>query len=177
MSGYGVDIERIDDAALINLRCDEEVASHITRATSIELPQAAFKATQSGNLRVACLAPDQWWIRTTLTDEQATFEALKDATRNLFAAVTIITDHFQGFKIEGQDTSAILSQASSIDFTELDSGAVTRGKFARSGGTFFVITPAETVEVFVESSYADYVQVYLTTIAGQTDAATQQRIG
>jgi len=172
MTGYNVQIDRLEDVALINLRCEDEVAARLTAATSIALDHEAFRAKQSTDRTTARLAPDQWWVRTTLADELNTFKLLKDAAADDFAAVTIISDHFQGFSISGADTDAVLSQATSINLSTLTAGTVTRGKFARSGGTLFVVEPAQHVEVFVESSYAAYIEAYLAALAGRPRAIT-----
>ncbi len=168
MNGYRVNIRRLDDVALVNLRCSQDTAAQLTRKLPFELPTAPMRASESTEGLVARLAPDQWWIRTTLDREQAVFSSLKDSTVNEFAAVTIISDHFQGFEIAGDNIDPVLAQATSVNLNTLNDGSVTRGKFARSGGTIFVIEQSKRVQVFVESSYADYIEAYLASIAGAT---------
>jgi len=164
MTGYQVQVERLNNVAIINLRCALDVAANISNQTGITLPQTAFLSEQASNCQSVRLSPDQWWIRTRSENEQAIYTALKDATHDTFAAVTIISDHFQGFDIKGPDTQAIMSQATSVDTATLNSGVVTRGKFLRSGGTFYIVDAATHTQVFVESSYADYIEAYLASL-------------
>lgn len=162
MSGYQVTTQRVNGIALINLRCDEAVATTMGAATNLDFPVTPFVAGFSNDLCVVRLAPDQWWIRMPAEVEYGVYERLKLVSQQYFAAVTIISDHFQGFTLSGLDTIAILSQATSLDLDLVPPGSVVRTKFARTGATIFCHdagpeSPPD-YEVFVESSYADYVE-------------------
>lgn len=175
MNGYQVTTRRLDGIALINLRCDEAVATTIGKATNLDFPTTPFVASINDHLRVVRLAPDQWWIRMPAEVELGVFERLKLVSQQYFAAVTIISDHFQGFTVSGLDTIAILTQATSLDLDSLPPGSVTRTRFARTGATIFCHDTgpqsAPDYDVFVESSYADYVEQWLltATFSGSTN--------
>ncbi len=173
MSGYQVETGRLHGVALINLRCDESAITRIGATTNLDFPLTPFVASIHGDLCLVRLAPDQWWIRTLAEAEFGVFQRLKLVSQQYFAAVTIISDHFQGFTISGLDSIAVLSQATSLDLDLFPPGTVTRTRFARTGATVFChdAGPASppAYDVFVESSYADYVEQWLSVAANNSN--------
>lgn len=171
MSRYVVTIERLNEIALINLRCTEAVATAIGDTLGFVVPVAPFVSTQTGASEIVRLSPDQWWIRSTSGEESDLYDQLRIATADRFAALTVISDHFQGFAVTGTDVNAVLSQAVSVDLQKLQAGSVLRTRFARTGATLFTREPGARAEVFVESSYADYIEQWFEMAAGVMDEA------
>gem|GEM_PF-1451073 len=166
MNHYDVVIERLDAVALINLRCEESTATAIGDTIGLVFPIALFQIVETDAVQVVRLSPDQWWIRTRFTEEGALLDQLTVASRDHFAAVTVISDHFQGFSLSGADVNAVLNQALSVNLADLPAGSVIRARFARTGATVFMREPEIRSEVFVESSYGDYAEQWLQTAAG-----------
>lgn len=174
MNSYRVNIEHLDDIALINLRCEEAVATAIGATTNLRFPATPFVEQHISDLSIVRLSPDQWWIRTSLDNELRTWQRLKFTSRHRFAAVTIVSDHFQGFRISGPDSVAIMAQATSIDLDRLPPGVVTRGQFARLGATIYHRNQSQNTkqysppsyDIFVESSYSRYIETWFSAAVG-----------
>ena len=163
---YQVEISRLNDVALINLRGTEEAVSRFESVLELAFPRRANAVCAKEGIAVLSLAPDHWWVRTSLRNEEQTFKALSEAITTEHAAVTIVSDHFSGFSIVGSEALLVLRQAMRLDFRDLATGHCTRGSFARCGGTLQVVDARRHYDLFVESSYADYVIAWLAVASG-----------
>tara|TARA_B100000029_G_scaffold368880_1_gene362635 strand:+ start:216 stop:722 length:507 start_codon:yes stop_codon:yes gene_type:complete len=165
---YQVEISSLEDYALINLRGEAQVITNWEAALDVTFPKAAHTAVIEREVSVLSLAPDHWWVRTALKNEEELFRMLSQAVSGEHAAVTMVTDHFQGFSLQGADAVAVLRQGFSLDLRLLDSGQCTRGGFARCGATLQVVESGTDYELFVESSYSEYVECWLKVAKGDT---------
>lgn len=163
---YQAEISKLDNFALINLRGEEEAVTRFESALSLMFPRTAHTTAAKDNVAVLSLAPDHWWVRTSIQNERETFEALFQAGSTEHAAVTIVTDHFCGFSVNGPEALLVLRQGVSLDLRNLHTGQCTRGGFARCGATFHVVDYARHYDLFVESSYGDYVTDWLARARG-----------
>ena len=164
---YQVEISSLDDYALINLRGEAQVITNWEAALDVTFPQAAHTAVIEREVSVLSLAPDHWWVRTALKNEDELFRMLSQAVSGEHAAVTVVTDHFQGFSLKGCDSIAVLRQGFSLDLRLLGSGQCTRAGFARCGATLQVVEADTHYELFVEASYGDYVTAWLVNACGK----------
>ena len=165
---YQVDVSFLADYALINLRGETQVTANWEAALDVTFPKAAHTALISDTFSVLSLSSDHWWVRTGLKHEDELFHKLSHAVSGEHAAVTVVTDHFQGFSVKGPDALAVLRQGFSLDLRRLDSGQCTRGGFARCGATLQVVESGRAYELFVESSYSEYVERWLKMAQGHT---------
>ena len=164
---YQVEVSPLKDYALINLRGNSQVTANWEAALDVTFPKAAHTALINEAFSVLSLASDHWWVRTALKNEDELFHRLSEAVSGEHAAVTVVTDHFQGFSIKGPDAVAVLRQGFSLDLRFLDSGQCTRGGFARCGATLQVVEAGTHYEIFVEASYGDYVSAWLANASGR----------
>ena len=165
---YQVQVSSMADYALLNLRGSADVAVNWEAALDVVFPKAAHTAVTEREVSVLSLAPDHWWVRADLENEDELFRKLSQAVSGEHAAVTVVTDHFHGFSVEGRDAIAVLRQGFSLDLRLLDSGQCTRGGFARCGATLQVVEASTHYELFVEASYSEYVDRWLTVARGGT---------
>tara|TARA_B100000676_G_scaffold115992_1_gene115425 strand:+ start:458 stop:964 length:507 start_codon:yes stop_codon:yes gene_type:complete len=165
---YQVEVSSLADYALINLRGEAQVITNWEAALDVVFPKAPHTAVINEAFSVLSLASDHWWVRTALKSEDELFRRLSQAVLGEHAAVTVVTDHFQGFSIKGPDAVAVLRQGFSLDLRLLDSGQCTRGGFARCGATLQVVESGTDYELFVESSYSKYVECWLKVAQGDT---------
>jgi len=163
---YQVEVSVLDDVALINLRGTEAAVARFESALELEFPRVAQGVCTREGVAVLSLAPDHWWVRTSLQNEERTFNTLSEAVITEHAAVTVVSDHFCGFSIVGSEALLVLRQAMSLDFRGLATGHCTRGSFARCGGTLQVVDERRHYDLFVESSYTDYVTAWLGVASG-----------
>lgn len=164
---YQVEVSPLKDFALINLRGGARVTANWEAALDVTFPKAAHTAVISEVFSVLSLASDHWWVRTALKNEDELFCMLSQAVSGEHAAVTVVTDHFQGFSVKGPEAVAVLRQGFSLDLRSLDSGQCTRGGFARCGATLQVVEAGTHYEIFVEASYGDYVTAWLASACGK----------
>ena len=167
MKGYDIAIEPIADAAWITVRADNEAVPALEAALGGPFPREAGTSARGGAWTLLTLSPDEWLIRTGAGHEMTTWRALRDAARGTHAAVTVVSDHYAGFRLRGDDVLAILRQGMSIDLEVLGDGAHARCAFARTSALLCVVGYARQYELFVESSYADYAALWLEVAAGR----------
>jgi heterotetrameric sarcosine oxidase gamma subunit len=160
---YHAEFKIIDDLGLINLRGASSAVSAFETAIGTALPNTAHTAMHRDDYSILCLAPDQWWLRCSIADEERYFQLLRDASQAEHAAVTLVSDHFTGFSLIGDDARQVLRQGMSMDLGQYGDGQCTRGGFARCGATMHVIKKDFHYDLFVESSYTDYVSLWLKT--------------
>ena len=165
---YQVEVSPLKDYGLINLRGGAPVTANWEAALDVTFPKTAHTAVINEAFSVLSLASDHWWVRTTLKNEDELFHRLSESTSGEHAAVTVVTDHFQGFSVQGADAVAVLRQGFSLDLRSLDSGQCTRGGFARCGATLQVVDAGMDYEIFVEASYSEYVERWLKVAQGHT---------
>jgi sarcosine oxidase subunit gamma len=163
---YQVEISALSDVALINLRGAKEALGCFESALEMEFPKSAQAVYSREGITVLSLGPDHWWVRTSIQNEEQTFNTLAKAIATEHAAVTVVSDHFSGFSIVGPEAPLVLRQGLSLDLRSLTSGQCTRGSFARCGGTLHIIDELYHYDLFVESSYADYVETWFSTASG-----------
>ncbi|HCK75956.1 MAG TPA: hypothetical protein DHW07_02280 [Gammaproteobacteria bacterium] len=163
---YQVKISVLDDFALLNLRGTKAAVARFETALELEFPKGAQGVRVRDGVAVLNLAPDHWWVRTSLEDEDQTFTSLSEAITIEHAAITVVSDHFSGFSIVGDDALLVLRQGLSLDLRNIATGQCTRGSFARCGGTLQVLDQGYHYDLFVEASYADYVSAWLDRAGG-----------
>ena len=154
--------------ALIDLRGDAEVRRSFSRVINIELPEQPNTTAIDGETAVLNLGPDQWLVKTADAAEQHLQQTLNDAVQGQFAAVTVVSDHYTGFRIDGPDAREILAQASSIDLhpSQFGPGQCARCKFARTQAILLPLNNTPGYEVFVESTYAHYLRLWFDQAIG-----------
>jgi len=163
---YQVEISALSGTALINLRGAKSALAQFELALELEFPKSAQAVCSREGVTVLSLAPDHWWVRTSIENEEQTFNTLAAAVATEHAAVTVVTDHFSGFSIVGPDAPLVLRQGLSLDLRRLTSGQCTRGSFARCGGTLQVVHDRQHYDLFVEASYADYISTWFGVASG-----------
>ena len=99
------------------------------------------------------------------------FERLLAAVGAEHAAVTQVSDHFTGFSDSGEEALSVLRQGISLDLRRLRTGQCARCGLVRGGGTVHVIEQHRHYNLFVESSYADYVCTWLAVASGKLRTA------
>ena len=105
---YEVEVSSLADYALINLRGEAQVVNSWEAALEVVFPKAPHTAVINEAFSVLSLAPDHWWVRTALKNEDELFCMLSQAVSGEHAAVTVVTDHFQGFSLKGCDSISVL---------------------------------------------------------------------
>ena len=83
--------------------------------------------------------------------------------------MTINSDHYSGVSITGKHCLAIMTQALSLDSEILKSGDTTRCRFARTAAIVHVIEQFKHYDVFVETTYTDYLIDWLAVAGGIRD--------
>lgn len=159
------DINRLDDVALINLRGDGQAAAAFSSALDVDWPPDPGATCKRGDISILCVSPDQWLVRAPLAEESALCSTLLEAAADRFAAVTVVSDHYRGFRVAGKQARDILAQACSLDLDKFGSDQCARATFARTWAVIQIAQQGRVYDIFVESSYADYVAQWLAAAA------------
>lgn len=113
------------------------------------------------------ISRQHWLVRLATSDSHVNEDSAAQKISDILnessndAIVTINSDHYAGVSITGEDTLAVMSQACSLDLGLLSAGDATRCRFARTAAIIHVISPLNHYDVFVESTYQDYLLAWL----------------
>ncbi len=167
MSGYQVEIEPIKSTALLCIRADDDALPVLQSATGMAYPRKARTAAAADGLTVLALSSDEWLLRSAAARESELLDRLRDATSGVHAAVTVVSDHYTGYRLRGDDVLCVLRQGVSLDLSRMHTGEHARLLFARCGALLCCVEYGRCYELFVESSYADYAALWLEVASGR----------
>lgn len=171
MSGYDVLVAPVSDVAVINVRAQPGSIDAIGNALGCEPPRRMFAAALAQGVRACRLGPDQWWVLCELAQEVAVCGQLDAALAGTHAAVTAVSDQYSGFALHGSEVGMVMRQAVTIDLDDYGDDCATRCGFARCSAFIYVHTRSSRYEIYVESSYADYVSRWLSTASAVATTA------
>ena len=163
---------------LIDLQCLGNAVAAIEALLQFELPVIANRSVHGPAVSAHWLAPSHWLLRVPEAEEQKLStelrRALRDATAatesaavdSLSAAVTSVSDAFVGIRLQGSGAADLLSQGCPLDLAQLVPGCCARTLLARAQVLLIPMTQLAGYDLFVERSYADYLQEWIAAAAG-----------
>jgi len=167
-SRYSVVTARIEDIALHEARGREAALRRALLAAGLPWPERINRRAEADGRAVVRLGPTRVLILCALADETAMTDRLETA----FAAepeadVAVATDMHVGFAISGAGAEDVLRQGAPLDLdrTVFPAGMAT-GTDLFGVGVILGRTAEDGFQLFVERSFADYVEGWLATAAG-----------
>lgn len=153
---------------LLNLRGAGLVCQHYDGVLGFELPYTPNTTTGSKDITAMWLGPGEWLIKTGDGDEVQLAAALKEAVKELHAAVTPVSDSYRIFSVSGVNAGAVLTQGTAVD---LHPGSFSPGQCARTslGKTGVILHQLDDVpsyDVYAWRSYAEYLRLWLDRAMG-----------
>jgi heterotetrameric sarcosine oxidase gamma subunit len=138
------------------------------KALGLELPAVANTVTHFETLDVFWVGRTRWLVRGPLDAEDELGCRLRPLSKARGTDAVCVSDYYAGFALEGPDTRAVLAQACPLDVHECvfatDAASFT-SLFSLSGLLHFESNP-DTYGLYVEASFADYVQRCFESVIG-----------
>lgn len=172
---YAAEVIRLPASGLIDLRADATARAVLSEALTIALPTTPNTVTDGDSLSILWLGPEQWLLKTTTSEEERFETLLREVTRGMHSAATIVSDHYSVFAIKGREAGDVLVQGCGIDLHPdyFAAGQCVRCKFARTQGILVALnrvalneSDALSYELYVESSYSNYLQHWFNQAIG-----------
>ncbi len=158
--------------AILNLRGDAEVRAVFSEALEINLPTEVSVVASKGDVHVLTIGPDEWLVSALGAEEEKIEKKLKTAVKGMFAGVTVVSDMHKVYRISGPEARDVLAQGTSLD---LHSRAFIPGQCARTafakttGAVIHQIDEVPTYDVYIESSFVGYMQLWFDTASGKVN--------
>lgn len=168
---YTVDIQPLARECLIDLRADSSAQVVLSDALGVTLPGSRAVAA-AADIRVLPQAPGHWLLRAPLPDEDRWMTALSAAIAGQFAAVTLVSDAYAGFRVSGRDVLDVLKQGIAIDLHPdvFGTDQATRCAFAKISAIVERLAGNRGYDILVESAFAKYAHTWLKVAGGDQTA-------
>lgn len=165
MSDAPLQIERLMDAAYVNLRGDPgspEFVTAVRDACGIELPLTAN--THSGTEpRTFWLGPNEWLIVGDSAEMAAVAAALSSALQGQYAAVNDLSGGYVTYRLSGADARGLLAKGCALDLHPGVFGAerCAQTGIAKAGVLLSPLSGKDGFDLIVRRSFADYLWQWL----------------
>ena len=156
----GYDLKQIDGRSIVRLRVRPSGASIAGKA--LQLPQEALQS-QHDDPAACWLGPDQWLFTSENKPVAEILEHIEGALAGQLYAATNMSSGYACFAISGPAARIALAMGCGIDMheTALTVGRCVRTRFAQVP-LIIVATGTSDFDLYVDRSYANYLQDWLT---------------
>ena len=156
----GFDLRQIDGRSIVRLRVRPRGADAAAKA--LQLPQEAFHS-QHGDPMAYWIGPDQWLLTSENKLVAEILEHIEGARSGQLYAATNMSSGYVCFAISGPAARTVLAMGCGIDMhaTAFTTGRCVRTRFAQVP-LFIVATGNFDFDLYVDRSYANYLQDWLT---------------
>lgn len=156
----GFDLRQIDGRSIVRLRVRPRGADAAEKA--LQLPQEAFHS-QHGDPMAYWIGPDQWLLTSENKPVAEILEHLGGALAGQLYAATNMSSGYACFAISGPAARTVLAMGCGVDMheTAFTTGRCVRTRFAQVP-LFIVATGNSDFDLYVDRSYANYLQDWLT---------------
>lgn len=156
----GYDLKRIDGRSIVRLRVRPSGASIAEKA--LQLPQEALQS-QHDDPVASWLGPDQWLLTSENKPVAEILEHIEGALSGQLYAATNMSSGYACFAMSGPAARTVLAMGCGIDMheTAFTTGRCVRTRFAQVP-LFIVATGNSDFDLYVDRSYANYLQDWLT---------------
>jgi heterotetrameric sarcosine oxidase gamma subunit len=123
-------------------------------------PTVANTMTHSGTLDVFWVGRARWLLRCPLDAEDRTRRRLAPLRETRGTDAVCVSDYYTGFVLDGPDTRALLTQTCPLDLhaSVFGVGCATFTSVFSLRGLLHFESPPTTYALYVEGSFAEYVQ-------------------
>lgn len=168
-SGLALRIWEMPARGMIDLRGDagsEAFRAGVKQATGVELPLTPRTSVAWGEVKILWLSIDQWLVICPRGRAAELIGGLESVLKGQHAAITDVSDMRAVIRLEGEGVREVLLKGCSLDLLGkgYEPGTVRRVRFAEIAALIQVID-AQTIELYVFRSYANYAWDFLTVTA------------
>lgn len=159
------------DLGAVNLRGDADNPSFIAAVEKVigqSLPVVA-NTVSNGTRDVFWLGPNEWLVLATETEAGSLAVTLKDALKEIHAAVNVVSGGQIALTLSGANVRELLSKGCTIDFhpREFRDGMCVQSGLAKASVVIGKPGKDEQFIVIVRRSFADYLVHWLTDAAAE----------
>jgi len=168
-TGLALRIWEMPPRGMIDLRGDannEGFRAAVKQATGVDLPLTPRTSSAWGEIKILWLSIDQWLIICPRGRTSEFIGALEAALKGQHIAITDVSDMRAVIRLEGDGVREVLLKGCSLDLLgkDYEPGTVRRVRFAEIAALIQIID-AQTIELYVFRSYANYAFDFLTVTA------------
>ncbi|MGU3398970.1 sarcosine oxidase subunit gamma [Brucellaceae bacterium D45D] len=161
-----LEIHAADDAARFILRIVPEKLALAEKALGAKIPTRIGELTRTGDIAVACLGPDEWYIWA----DEAKAEAITTAFTKLYEteshSLTDVSHRETGIDITGPKAEWLLNAASPLDLSKMQAPGANRTIFDHAQ-IILMKWDAEHYRIEVWNSFADHVWTLLEAASNE----------
>ena len=164
-----INMREIAERGMIDLRglaSDKKFMAAAKSALGVELPKTPRSSNMWGDVTVLWLSPDQWLVLCGRSHTPALLSELLKALGAIHSLAVDVSDMRTIIRLEGEGVRETLMKGSTLDLISDDykPGTVRRMLFAEVGALLHVVE-ANTIDLYVFRSYADYAWEFLVKAA------------
>ena len=154
----------------IDLRGEAEDAGFlgaVEQAIGLALPLAAGATASGGAATALWLGPNEWLVVTPPDGQGAAAEALRAALKDLWAAVTDVSDSRAVIGLSGRHAREVLMKGCSLDLHPrvFGPGRSAQSAVARALVLLHQTDEAPSYDLYVHRSFAEYLWLWLEDAA------------
>ncbi len=142
--------------AQFSLRIDPSEIAHASNAFGLDLPAKIGEVAVSQDRSAACLGPDEWYLRTSLSGQEAVETAFADLCATVPHSLVDVGHRDVGIEIEGAAAALALRSAIPFDVEAMPVPSGCRTIFDKT--PIVLVREAESrFRIEVWCSFADHV--------------------
>lgn len=158
---------------IVNLRGDPKSGAFLNSAKSVlgaDLPTSANSTASGKDVTLLWLGPDEWWaISEDATPPLA--DKLREAVSGHHASITDAGEGYTCISISGPKAIDALAKGSTLDFHDsvFAPGSCAQSDMAKAAVVFHRLadTAVPSFEIYVRSSFAEYLWRWIEDAAGE----------
>lgn len=164
-----VELREISERGMIDLRgltTDRAFMAAAKSILSLDLPKQPRTSATWGDVKALWLSPDQWLITCARSKAQSLGDELSAALSGVHSLAVNVSDMRAIIRLEGDRAREVVMKGATFDLTDGSyvAGTVRRMRFAEIAALLHIVE-ANTIDLYVFRSYADYAWEFLLKAA------------
>lgn len=161
-----LEIHAADDAARFVLRIAPEKLALAEKALGAKIPAKIGELARTGDIAVACLGPDEWYIWADEGKAQTFVAAFNKLYETEPHSLTEVSHRETGIDITGPKAEWLLNAASPLNLAEMQAPGANRTIFDHAQ-IILMKWDAEHYRIEVWNSFADHVWTLLEAASNE----------
>lgn len=172
----GVELTERPSLGHVNLRGDPTDRAFLNAVEGVlgfALPLKANTVAEGDEVTALWLGPDEWLLLTPPDREARVAQALRDALRGLFAAVTEVSGGQTVIRVRGDRARDVLSKGCSLDLhlRVFGPGRCAQTHVAKATVLIRPVDDSPSFDLIVRRSFAEYLALWLGDAAQEYGVA------
>lgn len=163
-----LEIHTADDAARFSLRIAPDKLTLAEKALGAKIPTKIGALVRIGDIAVACLGPDEWYIWADEAARQTIMQAFAKLYESQPHSLVDISHRETGIDITGPQAEWLLNAASPLNLAEMSAPGANRTIFDHAQ-IILMKWDAEHYRIEVWNSFADHVWTLLELASNEVE--------